>query len=613
MATYYAVAAGNVDDAIWATTPTGTGQVVTFDPADILVANNRAVVINVNLTVAQIRNDAFSGGTAAGNFTLGADTTLTANVQAGTVACLLYSASAPSSSTITGNITGGTVNNAHGLVMTGTETGSLTINGNLIGGTAAATGAAVSGDGSVFINGNITGNAAQLSHGLSISGTNTVTISGVITGGTHTASNNYSHGVLVSGNATLIVSGEIRGSLSALAFGLSMSQGSATITATLLAGSGSAHALVLSGTASATINANVLGVIGRSAPIISLTGGSSAVTIYGNVAAGAGNAVSASAGTVNIIGDVTGSSLAGVVGLSLGAASVCNIVGTVRGGTLTGASAISSGVVNIVGDLFGGTGQGTRAVFNPINLNAVGNVFAGPGGDSQGIRCDNAGYRLTITGDVFGSIATNGNSGVYTFGAGECDILGTAIGGAVSVNSAGVWNANASAVIRVKRAKGNGFGPGSVGFAGSYVGLRNDAASVNVFVDEIEFGDLGAAPVSGCVQISDKSTNAAIFYRAGQSKKTLVDPATVGDYPTPGNVRLGTTYEFGNKTGTCAVPTAAQVLLGVPVDNTTGTASIAYADVQSACAAALAAFSNGRLANVATVQSVGQQIADAVS
>jgi hypothetical protein len=51
------------------------------------------------------------------------------------------------------------------------------------------------------------------------------------------------------------------------------------------------------------------------------------------------------------------------------------------------------------------------------------------------------------------------------------------------------------------------------------------------------------------------------------------------------------------------------VALGVAVDNTSGTAVLTQANVETA----LGAFSSGRLANCATVASVGQQLADALT
>jgi hypothetical protein len=51
------------------------------------------------------------------------------------------------------------------------------------------------------------------------------------------------------------------------------------------------------------------------------------------------------------------------------------------------------------------------------------------------------------------------------------------------------------------------------------------------------------------------------------------------------DVRSGTVYASGNLTGTCAVPAAGSVSLGVPVGSGTGTAVLTPADVQSALTA----------------------------
>lgn len=99
------------------------------------------------------------------------------------------------------------------------------------------------------------------------------------------------------------------------------------------------------------------------------------------------------------------------------------------------------------------------------------------------------------------------------------------------------------------------------------------------------------------------------MYRFGTTKKNLVDANASGLMPAASHVRSGTVYNGGNSTGTCAVPAAGSVALGVAVDNTTGTAVLTQANVETA----LGAFSSGRLANCATVASVGQQLADALT
>ncbi len=62
----------------------------------------------------------------------------------------------------------------------------------------------------------------------------------------------------------------------------------------------------------------------------------------------------------------------------------------------------------------------------------------------------------------------------------------------------------------------------------------------------------------------------------------LADAYSAG-YPAAANVRSATTYGPGSiYTGTCAVPPAESVALGVPVDATTGTAAITAASIRSA-------------------------------
>jgi hypothetical protein len=99
-------------------------------------------------------------------------------------------------------------------------------------------------------------------------------------------------------------------------------------------------------------------------------------------------------------------------------------------------------------------------------------------------------------------------------------------------------------------------------------------------VEEIEFGQYGMSPViGGGFRLKKVSTNAAVFnYVDAGSAKTLVD-ATTGQMPAVTDVRTGVSYASGALIGTCAVPPAASVGFGVPVDATTGTAAITPASV----------------------------------
>jgi hypothetical protein len=75
--------------------------------------------------------------------------------------------------------------------------------------------------------------------------------------------------------------------------------------------------------------------------------------------------------------------------------------------------------------------------------------------------------------------------------------------------------------------------------------------------------------------------------------------------PSTGNVRAGVSYG-GGLVGTCAVPAAGSVALGVPVDATTGTAVLTAAAIRAELAVELA-----RLTQCSTVATTGDQIAAA--
>jgi hypothetical protein len=80
------------------------------------------------------------------------------------------------------------------------------------------------------------------------------------------------------------------------------------------------------------------------------------------------------------------------------------------------------------------------------------------------------------------------------------------------------------------------------------------------------------------------------------------------------DVRFGTVYASGLLTGTCAVPAAGSVALGVPVDATTGTAVLTASAIFDTLTSTLTTSGSigERLANVSTVAVTGQQITNAL-
>lgn len=323
------------------------------------------------------------------------------------------------------------------------------------------------------------------------------------------------------------------------------------------------------------------------------------VTLTAKVIAGAVTCVATSGSvSVTVVGDVTGGTASAAYGINHNSSGTLNIVGAVTGGIAGNCWGLhnASGLAVITGNVSGGSGPSAHGVLSNSASSATtitGNVTGGTQGD--GFRHAGS-YTASITGTVSGGVGAGA-----TAQGGGIAVSGTCVGAASG--AAGLFTG--SFVCSATRAKG---GPNT----GSPVGVAAGSASATT-VEEIEYGDLGASPTSGPIRLSDKTSNVAVMYRFGTTKKTLVDTASTSLLPAASNVRSGTVYNAGQTTGTCAVPGAASVLVGVPVDNTVGTASVSSAAIQSACDAALTAFSSGRLANCATVASTGQALADALT
>ena len=81
---------------------------------------------------------------------------------------------------------------------------------------------------------------------------------------------------------------------------------------------------------------------------------------------------------------------------------------------------------------------------------------------------------------------------------------------------------------------------------------------------------------SGTTFIFKSNTQNSISFKTElNTNQTLYTPGVATGHPAEANVRTGVVYgPTNNLTGTCAVPPANTVSLGVPVDNTVGTASL---------------------------------------
>jgi hypothetical protein len=286
------------------------------------------------------------------------------------------------------------------------------------------------------------------------------------------------------------------------------------------------------------------------------------------------------------------------------------ISGNCTGGTVSGARAAintGTGQLNITGILSGGAAQAATAATNNSTGSLIittGTSTAGSGQDAYAFRNISTGT-VTVSGNVtggsgvnqayggvnssMGTIAITGNvtggstsisHGVINLSTGVINIIGSAVGGTFSTAN-GASNSSTGTIF-LKRAKGTAYGPGNTSGLAASVGAANTGLGV-IEIEELEFGEFGMSPTSGTgIRLKKLSSNVAVFnYADTAGAKTLVD-ATTGQMPAATDVRNGVSYASGALTGTCAVPAAASVGFGVPVDATTGTAVLTGAAVATA-------------------------------
>lgn len=373
-----------------------------------------------------------------------------------------------------------------------------------------------------------------------------------------------------------------------------------TLTANVVAG-GTASNQCVSYSAATPAISYVVGNVSGSTTGVNTHGiahsGTGRLDVTGNVTAYAGSGITVTAsGTLNVTGTVTGPSAGQRSGLEVTAGasnSVVNIVGNVTGGPLNNASSqgvgqSSNGTINITGNVTGGT----LALQSGISMGGNGTV--------------------NVTGNVTGGSA-NQCYGARIAGTGTLNITGSCIGG-TGTSAHGVSN-ESTGTARCTRAVGSAWGPGSSGTNATY-GMVSTAQGSLSYVQEIEFGALGMAPTSGSIILTDVTSNVALFYRPSLSKKTLIDAISVaGALPAASNVRYGVSYNQGNTTGTCYVPAAGSVALGINVDNTVGTAVLTQSAVWGALTSGMVTSGSvgERLSSASTVTTTGAQLAAALT
>lgn len=284
---------------------------------------------------------------------------------------------------------------------------------------------------------------------------------------------------------------------------------------------------------------------------------------------------------------------------------------------------IASGyTANIVGNVSGGyqntppavvfSGQGT--------LNITGNCAGGGGTSNSAYGVNNTSTgTVNITGNVSGGSNSNAplSHGVNNNSTGSVNITGTVTGGSAPFGFNNASTGNASLVGTLQ--------------AGTVAAVGGSTTGSVILTGPFLTTGTGINPVTIGRWFWANSNVTPTYYQVRSANLSVIRPLytadSVGGNPATSNVRSGTVYGPSSElTGTCAVPPAGSVALGVPVDNTTGTAYLTQSDISSALTSASAITLDQstntlntpgsigeRLKLVSTVATTAQQLSDALS
>lgn len=236
--------------------------------------------------------------------------------------------------------------------------------------------------------------------------------------------------------------------------------------------------------------------------------------------------------------------------------------GVINGGTQSsGITNISNGSISINNSSISGGGSNGIAISNNTNSGSIvvsGSTLIGGANGATAISNTLTGSvsisNSTITGsnNTTGPAITNASTG--TLSVTSSDMIASAFVSAII-------GGNISAIVNLS---GN--------FYDHWQGIPA------VYVAKWK---LGIAPTLGQHRFALAGTTDSYYTMFGS------DYGSFGN-PIAANVRTGIVYGGGNLTGTCAVPAAGSVALGVPVDNTTGTAVLTPAALRAELATELA-------------------------
>ena len=328
------------------------------------------------------------------------------------------------------------------------------------------------------------------------------------------------------------------------------------------------------------------------------------------------------------------------------------VSGSIRGGTsnnIRGVQIVNNGNLYVTGSVTGGTvatlGYG---VFNNAGrLEILGNIFGGVDTTCHAVAVANG--TTIINGNLYGSlnaapIVMIAGSGSLSINGDTINTTGTNIGQATGVFINGsVGTLNFNGILRAYNAPGilcntaatiNVTGPV---YAERNNGIQSTGASILRVIGPIYSSNAapgisstqttatvtGSGPLisengynavySPKIQLMSGSNPLYIIQRDAINQDiTLYDTSYTSSLPLQFNVRSGSIYGGLNEfSGSMVVPLPTNVRYGVPIDNTTGSATLSPQDIFDFAVQNLTGSNTigERLKNISTVQTVAATIA----
>jgi hypothetical protein len=429
----------------------------------------------------------------------------------------------------------------------------------------------ISGSNSARINGNNTGTGTTVAPIIQMTGSSTLTMSGSFVGGQGNGNIRFdsSGSLILTGSYTANGAGS-----GAHVIGM-IGEGSLYLTGSLAGAGAGCHGLVKSaGSGSMYITASNLTSGGSGQTIVKSSFGN--IDIIGNLLASYNVITNSGGGTIRVTGNVVGGgsffngiSNTGANVLITVTGSVIGSIGTAYGINNTGANSI----MIISGSVFGGTSTAAGiSIGSSVTLIVTGSVA---GSTTAAAIITTTATTIRITGSATAGI---GGSAISATAAGIIEIKGPV---SSSIAFPGVQSTSATATNA---------------FTGPFYNVNNRNA---VFAQNLQL-------ISGSTPTWTFDTETV------GEQRTLYTQNWPGNFPSTSNVRQGIIFGDTNQfTGTIAIPPTSSVLRGVPVGNTTGSASF---DTQSAWGVNTNLLTTTgslgqRLRNVATVAITGDAIA----